>query len=123
MDEILADGMEPAMPPPLAENVILAIEVDRAVYVVDPAFAAVVARLDLAVLPIAGREMELRPQRLVIQRLDAGCLDCNGLRKAALGPTAARVSENSAARAISPQRWKRLFMTSTFQLGQTGREG
>ena len=40
MDEVFAHSVEPAVPPPLGKQVILAVEVDRTIHIVDPAFLA-----------------------------------------------------------------------------------
>ena len=69
MDEILADGVQPGVPPSLAKDVILAIEPDRAIDIVDPAFVAVVPRLDRVAVPVSSGKMELRPQRFMVERL------------------------------------------------------
>ncbi len=68
VDEVLAHGVQPGMKPALAEEVILAVEPNRAVHVIDPALAAVIARLDRVAVPIAGGEMELRPQGFMVER-------------------------------------------------------
>ena len=58
--------MDPAPVPALGEQVILAVEVDQPVGVVEPAFLAH-AGLELAVGPLAGREMELGAELLPVE--------------------------------------------------------
>ena len=40
VDQVLADGVDPALVPPLGEEVVLAVVVGEAVEVVDPTFLA-----------------------------------------------------------------------------------
>src|ERR1051325_97308 len=60
--------MQPAFPPPLCEEVILALIINQTVEVVNPTFLFR-AWIQPIHGPLAGAEVELRAQRLLVKRL------------------------------------------------------
>ncbi len=67
MDQIGADRVQPAGPPALGEKVVFRSKINQSVYVINPPFLMLL-RIQFVIFPIAGGEMELRTERLMVKR-------------------------------------------------------